>query len=187
MDMNDDDFVESGLGPLEDLPGLAENADTAAEVKEVEAAAVLDEAEAPEAHEEVKEAKRPVDLFADEKKTDRTPFLLVAGAFGLAVVFLILASAKFWYYSTALYFAGLIFIPTLLWLGRKTNTVYVALLGCIIAVLMTSIFFMWRSWAKYEFDIRAADVKQRVSMVRPTDYGWPTGIRVDAVRTFDVC
>jgi hypothetical protein len=192
VDLNDDDFLGSDLEPLEDLPALAENADMAAEakaevkaeVKEVEPAAELNEAKAPE---EVKEAKRPVDLFADEKKTDRTPFLIVAGAFGLAVVLLVLARAKFWDYSTAVYFSGLTFIPVLLWLGRKTNTVYVALLGCVIAVLMTSIVFLWWSWAKYEFDIRAADVKQRIGMVRPADYGWPTGIRADAIRTFDEC
>jgi hypothetical protein len=188
VDKNDDEFLGSDLEPLEDLPALAENADMAAkvkaEVKEVVPAAVLDEAEAPE---EVKEAKRPVDLFADEKKTDRTPFLIVGGAFGLAVVLLILARAKFWDYSTAVYFAGLTFVPVLLWLGRKTNTVYVVLLACAIAVLMTSIVFLWWSWAKYERDIRAADIKQRVSMVRPADYGWPNGIRADAIRTFDEC
>ena len=187
MDKNDDDFLGSDLEPLEDLPALAENADMAAEVKEVEPAAELHEAEAPQAPEEVKEAKRPVDLFADEKKTDRIPFLVVAGAFGLAVVLLILARAKFWDYSTAVYFAGLVFIPTLLWLGRKTNTVYVVLLACAIAALMTGIISLWKMWGWYEFDIRAADIKQRIGMVRPADYGWPTGIRADAIRTFDEC
>ena len=96
-----------------------------------------------ETAEEPKETKKPVDLFADEKKADMTPFLVIAGVLGLAVVILLAAWTCYWNYSTAVYFIGLTFIPLMLWLGRKTNTVYVVFLGCIIAVLMTCVYCLW--------------------------------------------
>jgi hypothetical protein len=184
VDKAEDDIVDSGQPPVDEASAPVEESVPLDEVMEPEVPADLSEAEAPE---EIKEIKKPVDLFADEKKTDMTPFLVIAGVFGLAVVFLILAWANFWNYSTALYFAGLTFLPLLLWLGRKTNTVYVVLLACVIAVLMTSIFCLWTVLAKYHFDIKAAEAKERVGMVQPVDRGLQIAIRAEGAGTFADC
>ncbi len=174
MDKVEDDAVDSGEGiPADETSTPAEEPDAPEEAKETDVP------------EEVKETRKPVDLFADEKKTDMTPFLVVAGVFGLAVVLLVLAWAGFWNTSTAVYFAGLTFIPLLLWLGRKTNTVYVVFLACAIAVLMTSIYWLWTVWAtRYHFDTKAAE---RTGMVQPVDRGLQMAIRADVAETLSDC
>ncbi|MFZ1935658.1 MAG: hypothetical protein WCB27_07320 [Thermoguttaceae bacterium] len=165
MDRVEDEVVGSGEGLTHAASAPAEEPAAADEVKETEAA------------EETKETKKPVDLFADEKKTDMTPFLVIAGVLGLAVVIFLIAWALRWNNSTAIYLIGLTFIPLLLWLGRKTNTVYVVLLGCVIAVLMTCVYCLWTVLAWYHFDVKASQATQRVSMAQPVDRGGQLAIR----------
>ena len=185
MDKVEDDGVDSGSPAPVDEPSVpAEEPAATEEAKETEAP---EEAKGSETPEEAKETKKPVDLFADEKKADMTPLFLTVGVLGLAVVLLVIAWAGLWDYSTAVYVIGLIFIPLLLWMGRKTNTIYVVLLGCVIAGLMTSIYFLWIVLAKYHFDIKASEAKQRVGMVQPVDRGWQLAISTDMANTFDEC
>lgn len=116
-----------------------------------------------------------------------TPLFLAAGALGLAVVLLLMAWAGLWNYSTAVYVTGLIFIPLLLWMGRKTNTVYTVFLGCVIAVLMTCIYCLWAVLAQYHFDVKASEAKQRVGMAQPVDRGWQFAASTDTANTSGEC
>ena len=50
-------------------------------------------------------------------------------------------------------------------MGRKTNTVFVVILGCVLAAVLTSVYCLWMELVRYKFDIKAQDAKQRVSMV----------------------
>ena len=148
-----------------------------------------DEASAPAeepSDDDVKETKAPVDLFADEKKIDMQPVYLIAGTISLAVVLLVIAWSGLWNYSTAVYIIGLIFIPLVLWMSRKTNTVYVVFLGCIIAALMTCLYCLWIVLAKYHFDVKASEAKQRVTMAQPVDRGVLVAAG-DATNTFADC
>jgi hypothetical protein len=138
------------------------------------AAAVLpaeEEAEpvrlADEKEEERKEHEPDERLF-EEKEPSKLPlYLPVAVAIGLPVIALALALVNVWTYSTAVYVIALGFIPLGLWLGRKTNTVYVVIMGCVLAALLTAVYCLWMYLARYNFDVKAQDAKQRVSMVLP--------------------
>jgi hypothetical protein len=174
VDKVEDEVVGSGEGPADAASAPAEEPAAPVEVKESGAPEEVKETEGPE---EDKETKKPVDLFADEKKTDLTPFLAIGGVLCLAVVIFLIAWALRWNNSTAVYFIGLTFIPLLLWLGRKTNTVYVVLLGCVIAVLMTCVYCLWTVLAWYHFDVKASQATQRVSMAQPVDRGGQLAIR----------
>ena len=47
-------------------------------------------------------------------------------------------------------------------MGRKTNTVFVVFLGCVLAAVLTAVYCLWMELARYKFDIKAQDAKQRV-------------------------
>jgi hypothetical protein len=166
VDKVEDEVVDSDKAPVDEATAPAEEPAAPEEAEHTETSEEAKETEAPE---KVKETKKPVDLFADEKKADLTPLFIVAGMLGLAVILLVIAWADYWNYSTAVYIAGLTFIPLLLWLSRKTNTVYVVFLGCVIAVLMTCIYCLWTVVAKYNFDVKASEAKERVGMAQPVD------------------
>jgi hypothetical protein len=188
VDKVEDDIVDPGAGaPVDETPTPAEEPAALDHFKETETPDELKETETLKEVKETKEAKKPVDIFADEKKTDLTPLLLIAAVFGLAVILLVIAWAGYLAYATAIYVAGLVFIPLLLWLGRKTNTVYVVFLGCAIAVLMTCVYFFWTVWGRYNFDTKATEAKERVGMVQPADRDWHMAIPADAIRTFGEC
>jgi hypothetical protein len=188
VDKVEDDVVDPGEGaPVDEASTPAEQPAALDQVKEHGTPEELKEAEAPKEAKEAKETKKPVDLFADEKKADLTPLFLIAGVFGLAVVLLVIAWAGYLGYPTAVYVAGLVFIPLLLWLGRRTNTVYVVFLGCVIAVLLTCIYCLWTVLANYQFDVKASEAKQRVGMVQPVDRGLQMVIRADVTGRFAGC
>jgi hypothetical protein len=188
VDKAEDDMLDSGDELMDELSASAEEPAAPAEAKDAETLEETKEPETTEEAKEAKEAKKPVDLFADEKKTDMTPFLLVAGVLGLTVLLLLVAWAGYWNFPSAVYVSGLTFVPLLLWLSRKTNTVYVVLLGCGIVVLMTSIYLLWVRLADdYRFDVKASEAKQRVGMVQPVDRGWQLAIRADATDTRADC
>jgi hypothetical protein len=185
VDKVEDDVVDPGEGvPVDETPTPVEEPAALDHIKETETPEEVKETEAPK---EVKETKKPVDLFADEKKTDLTPLFLIAGVFGLAVVLLVIAWAGYLGYATAIYVAGLVFIPLLLWLGRRTNTVYVVFLGCVIAVLITCVYLLWIVLAGYQFDVKASEAKERVGMVQPVDRGLQIAILADVTNTLADC
>ncbi len=174
MDETKDDLPDSGERPA-DAPAAAEGPKAPEQIDRNKGA---EELKQPETAEEVKPTKKPVDLFADEKKTDMTPFLVIAAVLGLAVVIFLAGWALRWNTSTAVYFIGLTFIPLMLWLGRRTNTVYVVFLGCVIAVLMTCVYCLWTVLAnEYRVDVKASQATQRAAMAQPVDRGWQLAIR----------
>ena len=77
----------------------------------------------------------------------------------------------YWTYLDRRLFPRSDFIPLVLWVGRKTNTVYVVLLGCVIAVLMTCIYCLWAVLARYHFDVKAPEATQRVGVAEPVNRG----------------
>jgi hypothetical protein len=163
----------------------AKETESPEEVKEVES---LEEAKETESSEKAKKTKKVVDIFADEKKADMTPLFAILGVFGLTVVFLLIAWLGYLKFSTAVYFGGLAFTPLLLWLGRKSNTVYVVFLGIVIAGLMTGIYYLSIILADgYHFDLKASEAKQRVGMIERVDPGWQLAIRDDTIDTFADC
>jgi len=128
------------------------------------------------------------DLFADEKTGgDRSRYLVIGGVIGVPVVFLVIAWLGLLNYSTAVYITCLGFLPLVLWMGRKTNTVYTVFLGCIIAVLLTCVYLLWVVLGKYNFDVKAQEAKQRVGMVQPVDRGLLVATAANAANTFADC
>ena len=128
------------------------------------------------------------DLFADEKKAgDPSRYLVIAGVIGIPVVFLLLAWFGLLNFPTAVYIICLAFIPLVLWMGRKTNTVYTVFLGCIIAALLTCVYCLWVALASYNFDVKAQEAKQRVGMVEPVDRAMFVENGVNAAGTFADC
>ncbi len=57
----------------------------------------------------------------------------------------------------------------MLWLGHKTNTVYVVILGCVLAAVLTAVYCLWTEMERYNFDIKAQEAKQRVTMTAPCE------------------
>jgi hypothetical protein len=129
-----------------------------------------------------KEAKKETDAFWEEKKARDPSFYLAMGlVIGIPVVLLAAAQFKYLNFSTAIYIVGLCSIPLVLWMGRRTNTIYVVFMGIILAALITCIYAMWVVLAKYNFDVKAQEAKQRVAMVQPVDHGgnsvgWPSAM-----------
>jgi hypothetical protein len=175
---------------LEDIqeietPEAAKELESPAEDKELESPQEAEETETPK---KAKKAKKVVDIFADEKKADMTPLFAILAVFGLTVVFLLIAWLGYLKFSTAVYFGGLAFIPLLLWMGRKANTVYVVFLGVVIAALMTGIYFLWGILADgYHFDLKASEAKQRVGMIERVAPGWQFAIHDHKTDTFADC
>ena len=117
--------------------------------------------------EEEQEEKEP-----EEKEPSKLPlYLPVAAAIGLPVIVLLgaflFAGGTIGAISTAVYIIILGYIPLGLWIERKTNTVFVVILGCVLAALLTAVYCLWMELGRYKFDIKAQDAKQRVSVVWP--------------------
>ena len=107
----------------------------------------------------------------EEKEPSKLPlYLPVAAAVGLPVIALsapLPSLGEILCFSTAVYIIALGYIPLALWMGRKTNTVYVVFLGCVLAAVLTAVYCLWMELGRYKFDIKAQEAKQRVSMVWP--------------------
>ena len=95
--------------------------------------------------------------------------LPIAVAIGLPVIVLGLALFGFVYFSTAIYIIAMGFIPLALWMGRKTNTVYVVFLACVLAAVLTAVYCLWIEIGRYKFDVKAQEAKQRGVMAQPID------------------
>jgi hypothetical protein len=142
-----------------------------------EAAPLEDQAEEPgrssEQSKEASEEEESKEEKEEEKRRDSEKaafYAVVAAAIGLPVICLALAVLQIMLFSTAFYLIGLGYIPMVLWLGRKTSTLYTVFLGCILAALMTAVYFFWIELGRYGFDSKAREAKQRrVSMTLPID------------------
>jgi len=145
------------LTPTEETVADASAVPAAAETAEVEAAEEQPKAAVEKAEEEAAEVEPAPNLLPD--------YLALAGAVVVPLILLALAWLGYAAFSTAIYFIGLVWIPYGLWLGRKKINVYTVFLGCVAAVLLTAVYFLWTELARYNFDIGAKEAKQRVGAV----------------------
>jgi hypothetical protein len=170
-------FTPDEVPAMEEAPAAAEKPAAVEEPESKKAKKARLAKEAKEAKEvkkarKAKRAARVVDDFGEEKKPrDLSLYLVLLLLVGIPVALLGLASIAYLNFATAIYLIGLFSIPLLLWISRKSNTVYVALLGIVLAALMTCIYCLWVVLAKYNFDVKAQEAKQRVGMVQPVDRG----------------
>lgn len=129
------------------------------------------------------DAGAPIEAKPDEKKNEKDEddtaedsgieepenklpdYLALGGVIFVPLILLVLAWFQYLFFSTAIYFIGLVFIPYGVWLGRKKNTVYTVFLGCVAAALLTAAYFLWTEIGRYNFDLGAQEAKQRVSVV----------------------
>ena len=98
-------------------------------------------------------------------------YLEWAGAIGIPLVLLILGWFGALLFSTAFYLIAVGFVPYGLWKGRKTSTVFTVILGCALVAILTALYCLWLELGTYQFDLKAQDAKQRISMVWPTEAG----------------
>jgi hypothetical protein len=104
----------------------------------------------------------PPRLHDEEKGPSKLPlYLPVAAAIALPVIALAIAVLGFVFYSTAIYIIAVGYIPLALWAGRKTNTVEVVLLGCVLAAVLTAVYCLWMEIGEYNYDIKAQEAKQK--------------------------
>jgi hypothetical protein len=127
------------------------------------------EMEAEPAPVEDEQPKGPAPAFDDgfEPET-QPPYLAIAGVIAIPIALLAIAFFGILNFSTAIYIIGLVIVSLMLWMGRKTNTVFTVLLGCVLIALMTSIYCHWDFlMKKYHGDVKAQEAKQRVGMAQP--------------------
>jgi hypothetical protein len=124
--------------------------------------------EAEPAPVEDKQPKGPAPAFDDgfEPET-QPPYLAIAGVIAVPIALLAIAFFGILNYSTAIYIVGLAIIPLILWMGRKTNSVFTVILGCILVALITSIFCLWIVLMRYHGDVKAQEAKQHAGMTQP--------------------
>ncbi len=119
-----------------------------------------------EAKPDEKKNEKDEDEIAEGKEPNKLPdYLALGGAIFVPLILLALAWFQYLYFSTAIYFVGLVFIPYGVWLGRKKNTVYTVFLACVAASLLTAAYFLWIEIGRYNFDLGAQEAKQRASVV----------------------
>ena len=119
---------------------------------------------------EKEEKARRNEKESAEKTPSKLPvYLPAAASVILPVVVVALAVVHILSLSTAVYFIALGYVFLAVWLGRKTNTVYVVILGCVLAAVLTAVYCFWTELERYNFDIKAQEAKQRVTMTAPRD------------------
>lgn len=142
----------------EPLPAVEESQpaeEAAAKPKGQEAAAEpTGEGEEKSASEEKAEAKPiPWPLYAEW-----------GALVGIPVILLGLASLHLLYFATVVYVVSVALIPYGIWKSRQTSNVYTVILGCALAAVLTALYCLWLEIGRYQFDIRAREAKQRVSI-----------------------
>jgi hypothetical protein len=95
------------------------------------------------------------------------PYMEYAAAAGVAVILVVLAVLGLFSVPTAIYLIALAAIPYGLWKGRQMLDVYVLLLACALAAVLTAVYFMCLEIGRYRYDIKAREAKQRVVMSEP--------------------
>jgi hypothetical protein len=149
-------------------PAPAEHAAEPEVVEVAEAQPAASEAPAEEIKEFEPLADKEEIEEEEEKQPSKLPVVLPAlAAIGLPVIALALAVLGMVYFSTAIYIILLGYVPLALWLGRKTNTVFVVILGCVVAAVLTACYCLWMELGRYKYDVKAQEAKQRVTMTEP--------------------
>jgi len=141
----EDDFPSFDSLNLGDEPAEIEPAGEpeVVEVSEAEPiASVTPVEEVPQAEQPAEEPEEPETEF--EKPSQLPVVLPVAAAVGVPVIALVLAFTGLLFISTAVYLIALGYIGLALWVGRRTNTVYVVILACVVAAILTGVFCLWR-------------------------------------------
>lgn len=153
---------EEAAEPIFETEAVGEAEEQLQPVEEIETA---ETAEAEPARTEETEEKKGA-----EKPSGNMPlFVAAACAIGIPVIFLALFQFQIIFFSTAVYLIGICFIPIGVWLGRKTNTTFTIFLACTLAALMTACYCLWIVLGRYQFDLKALEAKQRVSMTVPVE------------------
>jgi hypothetical protein len=158
---NSDDLKTPGEEPQAMHPEIVE----AAEAEPVAVAAPVEEVEEPA---KLPDGRSPR-LRDEEKGPSKLPvYLPIACAICLPIIALAFAFLGNLYYSTAIYIIALGYIPLALWASRRTNTVFVVFLGCVLAAVLTAVYCLWMEIGQYNYDIKAQEAKQKtVSLVWP--------------------
>lgn len=159
---------------LEDATASAEGTDEQPQPVE---ATDTEAVEVEEAEVKAEEGKAAEEEKADEsekeeaeKEAGKLPLVLeLVGVIGVPLILLALFWFQIIFISTALFLIGVGFIPYGLWKGRKSNTVFAVFLGCTLVALLTASYCLWSVLRKYEFDLKAQEAKQRVSMLPPIE------------------
>jgi hypothetical protein len=92
------------------------------------------------------------------------PYVEWCGVAGVAVVLLAIAFFGLLSFPTAIYLISLGLIPYGIWKNRKTTNVYVVILACALAAILTAIFCLWLELGRYKYHIKA---KPRVAVSAP--------------------
>jgi hypothetical protein len=166
VDKMEDDFsnLDDMFSP--DDASLSAEEPVLAEAKPTPPEESVAETAQPEPEEEVSKKG-----FDEKEKADKNALLVLVGiAVGVPVVLVGLGAIGFLYFATAAYLSGLAFIGLGIWAGRKTNTLYVIFLGCVLAAILTSIYCLWMKLDQYHFDVKAQAAKQLVSTMQPTEF-----------------
>lgn len=153
-------------------PSAEPAAEAAVESPEGETAEVEIAEEAAEQYEADQRDGEEGEQPEEETPPNKLPvYLEYAGLACIPLILLVLGYSEVVFFSTALYLIGLGLIPYGIWKGRETNTVFTVILGCALAAVFTAIFCLWMEFGRYQFDVKAQEVKQRVSMVQPVQFG----------------
>jgi cation transport ATPase len=117
-----------------------------------------------------KKSERAVKEDSEEqralKKKAAMRYLTLSGLIGIPLIFIALAHFEVLGYPIAVALCGAVLMPWL-WLSRKTNTVFTAFLGLTVVALLAAICFLWTELARYNYDIRANQAKQRTAASAP--------------------
>lgn len=143
------------------LQPAAQSSEVAAEGQATE----TEKAEPSAAHEEdveekAEEAKKPSKLMS---------YLDWPVAAGAAAILLILAACQMLNFSTAIYVISVGCVACAIWKFRRTSNVYTVILGLCVIAILTSLYCLWLEVGRYQFDVKAREAKQRVSVSWPTE------------------
>jgi hypothetical protein len=153
-----------------EVPPVAEESQAAEETAAKPAEAEGQEAAAESAGEGEEE---PATEEKPEPKPAKWPFFVEWGAIvGVPVILLGIAFLHLLYFATVIYVVSVALIPYAIWKGRQTNSVYTVILGCALVAVLTAVYCLWLEVGRYQFDIKAREAKQRVSMSVGIDAGF---------------
>jgi hypothetical protein len=172
-----DDFNLTDL-QLPDDELLAEEpvADTIQPAPEAEAGAQeLESVELAEGEpQEEAAAVEEVEEEAEKKPEKKLPeYAELAGAIGIGVVLLAIGVVGLIYISTAVFTIAVGAVFYTIWRNRATSSIYTVLLGCALAAVLLSLYFLWIEIGRYQFDIRARSARPGVSLVLPLESSRP--------------
>jgi hypothetical protein len=147
------DFSDLKLPGIEALEEQPESAD------EVAAEPIK-----PEVEQTAKKEEEAVETESTKEPSKQAVYIEWGVAIGVPVLLLAVAWLGLFYISTAIYLIAVGFVPYGIWKGRETSNVYTIVLGCALIAMMTLAYFMWVELGRYNFDVKAREGKNRISM-----------------------